>query len=54
MAGWVIDQCVEGEELGGYVTKGISSTMHYLSARSTNIFAALRKSSLHADRLIVV
>ena len=53
MAGWVIDQCVGGDKTGGYVTNGISPTMNYLSARSTNIFAALRKLPPHAVRLAV-
>ncbi len=43
MAGWVIDQCVDGEKLGGFVTKGIASTTSYLSAPSTKILDELRK-----------
>ena len=43
MAGWVIDQCVEGEKMGGYITKGIASTMDYLSAPQTRYSDPLRK-----------
>ena len=43
MAGWVIDQCVDGEKMGGFMTYGISATTDYLSAPSTNIFAPLRE-----------
>ena len=43
MAGWVIDQCVDGENTGGYITKDITSTLDYLTAPSTNIFNEMRK-----------
>lgn len=42
MVGWVIDQCVDGEKLGGYVTKDIKKTTDYLSAPGTKLWKPMR------------
>ncbi|KAL2054406.1 hypothetical protein ABVK25_005154 [Lepraria finkii] len=35
MAGWVIDQCVRGELLGGYTTRKIANTLDYVTDAMT-------------------
>lgn len=35
MAGWVIDQCVYGAQMGGYVTGGIKNTTDYVATPET-------------------
>ena len=35
MAGWVIDQCVRGDLLGGYTTRKIANTLDYVTDAMT-------------------
>ena len=53
MAGWVIDQCVEGSNLGGYVTAGFSNTVDYVATPETFYEDPFRKlSEAYASTLL--
>lgn len=51
MAGWVIDQCVLGGNVGGYVTAEFSNTVEYVAGADTFYEDPFRKLSECLPRL---
>lgn len=45
MAGWLIDQCVEGASMGGYATAEFSNTVEYVTRADTFYEDPFRKLS---------
>ena len=49
MAGWIIDQCVRGENLGGAIQKGFKNAADWILDPTTNFpNAAMRKAFCYA------
>lgn len=51
MAGWVIDQCVGGAGMGGYVTAELSNAADYVARPDTFYDDPFRKLSKGVPRL---
>ena len=55
MAGWVIDQCVKDEELGGAITKDLKHATNWILDPTSNFYDAhMRKSQLAFQKVLFI